>query len=119
MLLDITKQKGEREELRLTLERHQIIMDQTTDIIFEWDIAKDAQTFSANWRKKFGYEAIRDSISQRIPMSENIHPNDMPAFIKIMVDSAAGILYSETEFRIRDSYGSVEDDLTTFISTFN
>lgn len=42
MLLDITKQKGEREELRLTLERHQIIMDQTTDIIFEWDIAKDA-----------------------------------------------------------------------------
>lgn len=52
-------------------------------------------------------------------MSENIHPNDMPAFIKIMVDSAAGILYSETEFRIRDSYGSVEDDLTTFISTFN
>lgn len=106
VLMDITSQKEEREELRLTLERHQIIMNQTTDIIFEWDILKDVLTFSSNWRKKFGYEAICDTISEKIPLSENIHPDDMPAFIKIMVDSAAGTPYSETEFRIRDVVGN-------------
>lgn len=106
MLLDITEQKAEMEELRLTLERHQIIMNQTTDIIFEWDITKDTLTFSSNWRKKFGYEAIKDSISEKIPLSENIHPNDMKLFMKIMMDAAAGVPYSETEFRIRDAFGN-------------
>lgn len=105
MLMDITKQKQEREELRLSLERHQIITDQTTDIIFEWDMQKDTLVFSPNWRKKFGYEPIREKISQGIPRSINIHPKDMAAFIKIMKDSAAGVPYSETEFRIRDIFG--------------
>lgn len=105
VLLDITAQKKEQEALRLSLERHQIIMDQATDIIFEWDIARDALVFSANWRKKFGYDAISESISRWIPYSANIHPDDMPAFLKIMRDTAAGVPYSETEFRIRDVMG--------------
>ncbi|MFR9190455.1 MAG: PAS domain-containing protein [Anaerotruncus massiliensis (ex Togo et al. 2019)] len=44
ILIDITRTKKAQEELRLSLERHQIIMDQTTDIIFEWDISRDYLT---------------------------------------------------------------------------
>ncbi|MEG0368001.1 MAG: PAS domain-containing protein, partial [Coprobacillus sp.] len=33
LLIDITKRKCDQEELRLSLERHQVIMDQATDII--------------------------------------------------------------------------------------
>lgn len=105
VLLDITEQKKEREELRLSLERHKLIMDQTTDIIFEWDIGEDELKFSSNWKKKFGYNPIHSQISDRIPLSENIYPADMPAFIKIMEDTAAGVPYSETEFRIRGKSG--------------
>lgn len=100
---EIIVRKQEQEELRLRLEHHQIIMDQTTDILFEWDIRKDTLNFSSNWRKKFGYKAIGSEISGRIPLSENIHPEDMPAFVKIMKDTAAGKHYSEAEFRIKDS----------------
>lgn len=102
---EITYRKREQEELRLRLEQHQIIMDQTTDIIFEWDIRKDTLDFSQNWHKKFGYEAIDSEISGRIPLSENIHTDDMPAFVKIMRDTAAGVPYSETEFRIKNIKG--------------
>ncbi len=105
VLLDITEQKKEREELRLSLERHKLIMNQTTDIIFEWDIEEDELKFSSNWKKKFGYNAIHYKISDRIPLSENIYPADMPAFIKIMRDTAEGVPYSETEFRIRGKSG--------------
>ncbi len=35
ILIDITESRNAREELRLSLERHQIIMEQTEDIIFE------------------------------------------------------------------------------------
>lgn len=100
---EVSVRKREQEELRLRLEQHQIIMNQTTDILFEWDIRRDTLNFSNNWRKKFGYEAIADEISGRIPISENIHPEDIPAFVKIMKDTAAGKPYSEAEFRIKDS----------------
>lgn len=105
MLMDITRQKKQREELRLSLERYRIIMDQTTDIIFEWDMVEDSLIFSANWRKNFGYDAIHKSVRERIPHSVNIHPKDLRAIVKLMEDSAAGVPYSETELRIRDILG--------------
>lgn len=105
MLMEIDDRKRDQEELRLTLERHQVILDQTTDIIFEWDIRQDTLSFSSNWRKRFGYDPIDDKISSRIPLSQNIYPEDMPAFIRIMQDTAAGLPYSETEFRIRNGSG--------------
>lgn len=105
LLIDITERKRQQEELRLSLERHQVIMDQATDIIFEWDIQQDTLNFSSNWRKKFGYSPIDTSISERIPISEDIHPDDMVSFMKIMSDTREGVPYSETEFRIRNSTG--------------
>lgn len=102
---EISVNKQEQQELRLRLEQHQIIMNQTTDILFEWDIRKDTLNFSANWRKKFGYDPIGNEISGRIPLSENIHPEDMPAFVTIMRETAAGKQYSETEFRIKNNRG--------------
>lgn len=103
ILTDATQKKIQQDELRLTLERHQVIMDQTTDIIFEWNILSDTLTFSSNWRRKFGYEPISDDISGRIPLSANIHPEDMRNFVHIMEAVASGVPYCETEFRIRDS----------------
>ena len=102
LLIDITERKQQEEELRLSLERHKVILDQATDIIFEWDVQKDTLEFSANWKKRFGYEPLDKRISKAIPMSKNIHPDDMEAFIKIMRDTAVGVPYSETEFRICD-----------------
>ena len=106
ILLDTTERKRQQEELRLSLERHKVITDQTTDIIFEWDILKDTLIFSPNWKKRFGYDAISTHISDTIPQSKNIHPDDMDIFIKIMKDTIAGIPYSESEFRISDSEGN-------------
>jgi len=105
LMIDITERKRQQEELRLLLERHKVILDQATDIIFEWDIVKDTLEFSPNWKKRFGYEAIDKQISGKIPLSDNIHPEDMPSFVKIMKDTAAGEPYSEAEFRIRDAMG--------------
>lgn len=105
LMIDITERKRQQEELRLSLERHKVILDQATDIIFEWDILQDTLDFSSNWKKRFGYDAIDRNISGRIPLSKNIHPEDMPAFVKIMKDSMEGVPYSEAEFRIRDFAG--------------
>lgn len=106
LLLDETHQKKEREALRLSLERHKIIMDQATDIIFEWDILEDALIFSANFKRKFGYQPITERISTGVPLSPNIHGDDMQSFTNLQQSILSGVPYSETELRIRDILGN-------------
>lgn len=105
VLTDITQVKLAQEELRLTIERHKIIMDQTNDIIFEWDIAQNSLSYSSNWVKKFGYEPISENISVRIPQASHILPEDMPDFIKLMENAKSGKSYTEGELRIANESG--------------
>lgn len=102
ILLDITAQNQQKEELRLSLERHQVIMDQVADVIFEWDILNDTLLLSENWEKKFGYAPITTEVSQRLLYSENVHPQDEAAIRQLILDTAAGTPYSESEVRLRD-----------------
>ncbi len=103
VLLDVTHTKREQEKLRLTMERHQIIMDQTNDIIFEWDIHQNKILYSSNWAKKFGYQPIMEEIDRRIPQASHVFPEDMPNFLKLMKDVGTGAPYGEAELRIANA----------------
>ncbi len=105
ILVDITQTKRAQEELRLTLERHEIIMEQTNDIIFEWDIKKDEVAYSSNWEKKFGYAPIRLDASSRIAQVSHIHPEDMAEFHRLVKRIAGGEPYAEIEFRLANDKG--------------
>ena len=105
VLIDITQTKQEQEQLRLTMERHQIIMDQTNDIIFEWDIAEDTISYSSNWFNKFGYLPIAEQIATKIPQASHILPEDIQSFVKLMQDVVSGLPYGEAELRIANSDG--------------
>ena len=49
VLTDITQIKQAQEALRLSMERYQIIQEQTNDIIFEGDLSTWEFSYSANW----------------------------------------------------------------------
>lgn len=106
VLLDITRRRQAEEELRLSLERHSIIMGQTNDIIFEWDILQDELSLSDNWANQFGYSPIVKEVKTRIPAASHLHPDDMPAYLNLMNAMIAGIPYQEAEFRIADAKGT-------------
>lgn len=103
--LDITQEKKAQEELRMSLERHQIIMDQTTDIIFEWNIADNTLVFSPNWEKKFGYPPITENATINIPMAAHLYPDDTKKFFTLVEKAKRGdtVPYAEEELRIKDS----------------
>ncbi|MCR2020269.1 PAS domain-containing protein, partial [Blautia pseudococcoides] len=84
MLIDITTEKKEQEKLRLALERHRIILDQSNDVIFELDMASNKLYYSRNWVKKFGYDPITDEINLRIPQSSHILPEDVQVFVHLL-----------------------------------
>lgn len=103
IMMDITESRNAREELRLSLERHKIIMDQTADIIFEWNIADDTLVYSGNWVKKFGYDPITTNISVELSLTPHIHPDDIQAFLTLMESARNGKPYSIAEFRIQNA----------------
>lgn len=105
ILLDITRSRQAEEALRLSLERHQIIMNQTNDIIFEWNIKTDELYVSSNWGKQFGYTPIIHHVSTEIPRASHLNPDDIPSFLQLMEVMAAGATYKETELRIADDKG--------------
>jgi diguanylate cyclase (GGDEF)-like protein/PAS domain S-box-containing protein len=100
ILIDVTNTKKAQEELRLSLERHQIIMDQTNDILFEWNIPENRLTFTANWEKRFGYPPLVKSGLKGIPEARDVHPEDLPRFEAVARRVLNGEPYAEEELRI-------------------
>ena len=98
-LMDITVSKKDQEELRLSLERHKIIMEQAEDT------QTDTVTYSANFEKKFGYTPIMKNFSKRIRFVSHIHPADIPEFTNMQQLLMKGMLYREIEFRLSDAAG--------------
>ncbi len=105
ILIDVTQTRRIQDELQFLTERYRIIMEQTNDIICEWDAKKDQLSFSANWIKKFGYEPIREQASRRIPSASHIHPEDLPLFNRLISDIRSGVSYEELDARLADEAG--------------
>ena len=103
VLTDITQVKQAQEQQRLDMERCQIILNQTNDIIFEWDIQGDKITYSPNWEKLFGYQPL--ATSEEVQTVSHILPEDMPQLIKLMKDTENGAPYGEAELRIANDDG--------------
>lgn len=105
-LINVTQSKQAQEELRLTLERHKIIMEQSNDIIFEWDMKRDKMLYSSNWEKKFGYTPVMDEASKRLLTQSHIHPEDLDEVDGLLRQMGGSMPYGEIEFRLADRGGT-------------
>ncbi|MFR2848972.1 MAG: diguanylate cyclase domain-containing protein [Hungatella hathewayi] len=96
-----------QKELHLTMEQNQIIMDQTTDMILEWDIVEDTITCSENWLKKFGYTPVYQGFEHLAANADmyHIHPHDIPKLVKAMraIRDGKGTILAEA--RVQNSMG--------------
>lgn len=105
MLIDVTQSRQAQDELRLTLERHRLILEQTNDVIFEWDIQKDTLSISSNWQEKFGFAPAQQNISRHIARASHLHPEDQPECLRLACRLSENAVYEEREIRIADSSG--------------
>jgi diguanylate cyclase (GGDEF)-like protein/PAS domain S-box-containing protein len=105
VVINITESKITQEELRLSEERYRIIISQTEDIIFEWNIKDDTVYFSENWGNKFNREATIVDITKKIYASKIIYKDDVKKFGKLINDIIYGDTYQETEIRLKESNG--------------
>lgn len=104
IMLETTEIENTREELELTLDRHRVIMEQTSDILFEWDIATDKVLCSSHWKEKFGYELTVYNLSDCYQLPY-LHPDDLLKVERLSQEIQSGKPYLTTELRIRQKEG--------------
>ncbi|MBA4156819.1 MAG: PAS domain-containing protein [Gemmatimonadetes bacterium] len=90
--------------LQAEQQRHQLALEATQDLIYDWDVVTDRSTRSAALRTVFGHEGGDDSASWWM---DRIHDEDRDRFGRVMHD---GIRSSSTtwttEYRFRRANGS-------------
>lgn len=104
ILIDITHSRKAQDKLQKMAEHHKIILNQSNDIIRDWDLQTDTLTCSLNWEKKFG-PMPKDRYSQKQHFLSHIHPEDQHR-LSMMEDglkTEAG--FREIELRVADSEG--------------
>lgn len=75
ILIDITSSKKAQEKLKQNDERFRIILEQSDNIIFEWDFKSDRLNYSPQWVEKFGYHPSTDNVLS-VSFTEHAHPED-------------------------------------------
>lgn len=66
------------QELKNTIERNQIIVDQSGGIVFEWDLGSDTMYCSPKWETHFGYPPASKNYGAQMGIATHFHPDDLP-----------------------------------------
>ena len=99
--------REEHETMISSLSLYRTIVDNTGDILFEWDIDSDKLTCSPKWKERFGYESISENATENINARSHIHPDDIATFNAKMheIKRSSNIPFIEFTLRFADITG--------------
>jgi len=103
--LDISRTMSDQEHLLETLERHQTILSQTQNVIFEWEMTTDTMRYFGDWAEIFGYEPLTEHFLAQLDTASHFHPEDIGTFRSMMLDLQSGVDYRVMEVRLATADG--------------
>jgi len=102
---DISGAKRSYDKLSERLERYEIILSQTENVLFDWDLTTDSISFSDTWESIFGYEPINSKVFEALEYGSFFHPDDLPMLLDSINEIMQGAAYRMTEVRIATNTG--------------
>lgn len=106
ILTDITCSKGFYDDLHKELNQLNIILAQTENIIFEWDLTSDSIFFSDTWESIFGYKPITQNFGKTVSAAmSHLHPDDVPVLLQHLHILKSGASYQAIDARIARADG--------------
>ena len=105
LLLDITGLKLAQESQQRKLEHQQIILSQTENVLYEWDLKTDKLTFSESWGKIFGYPPVEGELFGRLSTDSRFHPEDVSVVMESIAAMGQGSDYQVVEVRVAKADG--------------
>jgi len=99
-LTDVSDIRRPYEDLHKKLERYEIILAQTENVLFEWDILSDSISFSDTWETLFGFVPISGKVREALVKGSYFHPDDIPLLTDRISSLEKGSSYEMLEVRI-------------------
>jgi len=104
-LMDNSRSHTGHAALEAAVLRNQLIIDQTNDIIFEWDLTTNTMDISPKWKRVFGYAPSVTSLHGSAIYNSRIHPDDVPEINRLADGIRSGETFMEGELRIANAAG--------------
>lgn len=105
ILVDISRTDRELKELRDQLARYQIILSQTENVLYEWELEGDRLRFSDSWENIFGYPPVAGNLVRILQEGSHFHPEDVPKVYESIAAMKEGGDYQVIEVRIAKADG--------------
>ncbi|MBR4992297.1 MAG: diguanylate cyclase [Clostridia bacterium] len=106
MIADISRYKSMHDDLYRKLDQLNIILAQTENIIFEWDLSNDSIFFSDTWESIFGYAPITHEFGKSVSAAlSHLHPDDVPLLLNHLHVLKGGVGYQAIDARIARADG--------------
>jgi PAS domain S-box-containing protein len=104
---DITRRKQSEEALRESQARYELALKATNDVIWDWDIRRDAQTWNVEGERAFGWSDIVQAPQSAGWWLDRVHPDDLvrvsAGFHRCLEDP--GVTFWRDEYRFRRADG--------------
>ncbi|MEG2068499.1 MAG: EAL domain-containing protein [Acidaminococcaceae bacterium] len=102
----VARERASQEALRQSEERYRLIVEQSDDILFEWNFMTDKIEFSDKYVRVFGRPALQDHISVNSELKEQVHPADRQIFAAWILQTYRQTGFKQAEYRLRRGNGS-------------
>ena len=104
-LVDLRNLRREDSLLQEKLQRYEMILAQTENVLFEWDIIRDTISVSDTWEKIFGYPSPGRDCRWSLQWTDVLHPDEMPLLADSISNLQNGSPYEMAEVRVATARG--------------
>lgn len=105
-LLDNTEAHKELDETRLKLERQQLLLNNASEIFFEWDLVRDELYITDNFQDTFGYSIKNSHFShEKAKHTRMVHKDDLPQLRKLLDSVNSSTSVAKQDIRIMKADG--------------
>lgn len=98
----VDKVREDTDELKLSEARYVMMMEETNQVIFEWDIPENHFYHTVHWTNKFGFGFSVENPGSELPSFAQVHPEDRNAIEAVFRDARRGIQAKPVDIRMRN-----------------
>ncbi|MBR7142204.1 MAG: diguanylate cyclase [Clostridia bacterium] len=97
---------NEYEKQMSLLSKYRTLVENTNDILVEWDLVENILSFSPNYQERYGDEAFFADAQQTLSMAVRIHPDDTENLYECLKQLQTGALpFTEVNIRFAEKRG--------------